>query len=496
MKSRTLPNFAKYGVFALLVTAATAGGYIYRDISPVLDASATTNTAEVATAKPNETLHKPTVMLPNFEQIASQQGPSVVNISVSGTVRTRFSGLPGMPQMDPNDPFYDFFRRFQAPAPQGNMPTHGLGSGFIVSPDGVVLTNAHVVADADEVIVKLTDKREFKAKVIGIDKPSDIAVLKIDAKDLPAVRIGDPQQVRVGEWVVAIGSPFGFENSVTAGIVSAKSRSLPDDNYVPFLQTDVAINPGNSGGPLFDLNGEVIGINSQIYSQSGGYQGLSFSIPIDVAMKVEKQLLDHGKVSRGRLGITIQEVNQELANSFGLANPAGALVSAVEAGSPAEKAGIESGDVILKFNGKEVVSSKDLPSMVADITPGKTARVEIWHAGKAREVSVDVGEMKTASNTEEKSGGSAKGGLGLALRPLTPDERKEAEVAEGLLVENVDDGPAAKAGIQSGDVILSVNGEKVGSVAKLRSLVAKHDKSVALLVLRGNSTMFVPIQLG
>ncbi len=491
MKSRTLPKFAKYSVFVLLVTAAMAGGYIYRGIS-VVDAGATTNMTAAATATPNETLQKPTVTLPDFEKIAAQQGPSVVNISVSGTVKTRFSGLP---QMDPNDPLYDFFRRFQAPAPQGNMPTHGLGSGFIVSPDGVILTNAHVVAGADEVIVKLTDKREFKAKVIGLDKPSDIAVLKIDARGLPAVRIGDPQQVRVGEWVVAIGSPFGFENSVTAGIVSAKSRSLPDENYVPFLQTDVAINPGNSGGPLFDLNGEVIGINSQIYSQSGGYQGLSFSIPIDVAMKVEKQLLDHGKVSRGRLGVTIQEVNQELANSFGLAKPEGALVSAVEKDSPAEKAGIESGDVILKFDGKEVARSGDLPSMVADITPGKTAKVEIWHAGKVREVSVDVGEMKTAS-AEEKTGGVTKGGLGLAVRPLSPDERKEAEVGEGLLVENVDDGPAARAGIQSGDVILSVNGEKVGSVAKLRSLVAKHDKSLALLVLRGNNKMFVPIQLG
>ena len=495
MKSRTLPKFAKYGMFALLVAVAVAGGYNYRGISPVMDAGATTNMTAAATAAPNDTLQKPSVTLPDFETIAAQQGPAVVNISVSGTVKTRFSGIPGIPQMDPNDPFYDFFRHFQVPAPQGNVPTHGLGSGFIVSPDGVVLTNAHVVADADEVIVKLTDKREFKAKVIGIDKPSDVAVLKIDAKDLPTVRIGDPQKVRVGEWVVAIGSPFGFENSVTAGIVSAKSRSLPDDNYVPFLQTDVAINPGNSGGPLFDLNGEVIGINSQIYSQSGGYQGLSFSIPIDVAMKVEKQLLDHGKVSRGRLGILIQEINQELARSFGLDKPAGALVSAVEKDSPAEKAGIEPGDVILKFNGKEVTSSRDLPSMVADIAPGVTAKVEVWRAGKVRQLSVDVGEMKTASAVEKSNSGT-KGGLGLEVRPLSPDERKEAEVSEGLLVENVDDGPAAKAGIQSGDVILSVNGEKVGSAEKLRSLVAKHDKNVALLVLRGNSKMFVPIQLG
>ena len=495
MKSKFLPKFAKYGAFALVVATAMAGSYYYRGVTPVMDASATTNMTTAAHSAPNEVSQKPVIALPDFEKIAAQQGPAVVNISVSGSVKTGLSGFQGFPQMDPNDPFYQFFRRFQMPEPQGSVPTHGLGSGFIVSPDGVILTNAHVVADADEVIVKLTDKREFKAKVIGIDKPSDVAVLKIKASDLPYVKIGDPQQVRVGQWVVAIGSPFGFENSVTAGIVSAKSRSLPDDNYVPFLQTDVAINPGNSGGPLFDLNGEVIGINSQIYSQSGGYQGLSFSIPIDVAMKVEKQLLAHGKVSRGRLGVLIQEVNQDLANSFGLPKPEGALVSSVEKDSPAEKAGIKPGDVILKFNGKEIASSRDLPAMVADITPGETAKVEIWHDGKSREVSVDVGEMKVASADERPVKG-AKGGLGLAVRPLTADERKQAEVAEGLLVEDVQDGPAAKAGIESGDVILSVNGEKVGSAEKLRSLVAKHDKNVALLVLRGNNKMFVPIQLG
>jgi len=495
MKLKILPQFAKYGAFALVVVAAMAGSYYYRGITPVTYAGAATNTQTAAVSASNEVSRTPVIALPDFEKIAAQQGPAVVNISVSGSVKTGLSGFPGFPQMDPNDPFYQFFRRFQMPEPQGSVPTHGLGSGFIVSPDGVILTNAHVVADADEVIVKLTDKREFKAKVIGIDKPSDVAVLKIKASDLPYVKIGDPQQVRVGEWVVAIGSPFGFENSVTAGIVSAKSRSLPDDNYVPFLQTDVAINPGNSGGPLFDLNGEVIGINSQIYSQSGGYQGLSFSIPIDVAMKVEKQLLAHGKVSRGRLGVMIQEVNQDLANSFGLPKPEGALVSSVDKDSPAEKAGIKPGDVILKFNGEEIASSRDLPAMVADIAPGQTAKVEIWHDGKTREVSVDVGEMKFASNDEKPVKG-AKGGLGLAVRPLTADERKQAEVSEGLLVEDVEDGPASKAGIESGDVILSVNGEKVGSVDKLRSLVAKHDKNVALLVLRGNNKMFIPIQLG
>lgn len=494
MKAKNLLNLVKYGALAVIVATVSAGSYYYRGILPVVDANATSNEI-VTAAAPNAVLQKPAIALPDFEQIAAQQGPAVVNISVSATVKTGLSGFQGFPQMDPNDPFYEFFRRFQPPAQQGSVPTHGFGSGFIVSPDGVILTNAHVVANADEVTVKLTDKREFKAKVIGVDKPSDVAVLKIEASNLPTVRIGDPQQVRVGEWVVAIGSPFGFENSVTAGIVSAKSRSLPDENYVPFLQTDVAINPGNSGGPLFDLNGEVIGINSQIYSRSGGYQGLSFSIPIDVAMKVEKQLVEHGKVSRGRLGILIQEVNQDLANSFGLAKPAGALVSSVEKDSPAEKAGIQPGDVILKFNGKEVNRSRDLPAMVADLSPGVTANVEVWHDGKAKQLSVAVGEMKIAG-AEVKSGGTVKGGLGLAVRPLTPGERKEAEVSAGLLVEDVNDGPAAKAGIQAGDVILSVNGEEVGSVAKLSSLVAKHDKGLALLVLRGDSKMFVPIQLG
>ena len=396
--------------------------------------------------------------------------------------------------MDPNDPFYEFFRRFQMPAPKDSMPTRGLGSGFIVSPDGVILTNAHVVAEASEVMVKLTDKREFKAKVKGIDKLSDVAVLKIDASNLPAVKIGDPSQARVGEWVVAIGSPFGFENSVTAGIISAKSRSLPDEGYVPFLQTDVAVNPGNSGGPLFNMSGEVIGINSQIYSRSGGYQGLSFAIPIDVAIKVERQLLDHGKVSRGRLGVTIQEVNQQLADTFGLEKPVGALVSSVEKDSPAEKAGIEAGDVILKFNGKEITHSSELPPLVSELAPGSAASLELWRKGKTRNISMNVGEMKNAGG-KGKAGGQEKGDLGLAVRPLTPEERKQADVAEGLLVENVGDGPAAHGGIRPGDIILAVNGEKVSSVKQLHTLITKSGKRFALLILRGEMKMFMPVQV-
>lgn len=492
MKSRILTTIIKPVALATVITAALALGYsslAHRGDLPVSAAVA----APVGPASPAPyPASKASMALPDFAEIAVQQGSAVVNISVSGSVKTGFSGFP---QMRPNDPFFEFFHRFQMPAPQGSMPTHGLGSGFIVSPDGVILTNAHVVDDADEVTVKLTDKREFKAKVTGIDKISDVAVLKINASNLPTVKIGDPQRARVGEWVIAIGSPFGFENSVTAGIISAKSRSLPDEGYVPFLQTDVAVNPGNSGGPLFNMNGEVIGINSQIYSRSGGYQGLSFAIPIDVAMKVEKQLLDHGKVSRGRLGIMIQEVDQDLADTFGLDKPAGALVSSVEKGSPAEKAGIEPGDVILKLNGKEISRSAELPPLVTDIAPGAQARLEIWHKGKSKEVSVSVGEMKTArAKVENNSAG--KGKLGLAVRPLTPEERKQVEVSGGLLVEDVDNGPATRAGIRPGDVILSVNGEKIDSVEELRALIAKHNKRVALLILRGDQRIFVPINLG
>ena len=392
MKTTRLTHFLKRGAMAgIAVTALLGGVYAVHGKSPIGEAwCATKDAAPAASPTPAPDVARRQVALPDFAEIVAQQGPAVVNISVNGSVKT---GAGGMPQMDPDDPFYEFFRRFQGPAPRGNMPIHGQGSGFIVSADGVVLTNAHVVADADEVTVKLTDKREFKAKVLGLDKPSDVAVLKIDAKDLPTVKIGSSENARVGEWVVAIGSPFGFENSVTAGIVSAKSRSLPDEGYVPFLQTDVAINPGNSGGPLFNMNGEVIGINSQIYSRSGGYQGLSFAIPIDVAMKVERQLLEHGKVSRGRIGVMIQELSQDLAESFGLDKPRGALVSSVEKGSPAEKAGIEPGDVILKFNGKAIVRSGELPPLVSEQAPGSTATLEVWRQGKSREVTLKLGEV-------------------------------------------------------------------------------------------------------
>jgi serine protease Do len=474
---------------ALLLASAFMGGVAYSQKSQ----GHTEPVASVPTASAMVTGSG--TALPDFSDIAAQQGPAVVNVSVTGKVKVGYSaGIPGFPQLDPNDPFQEFFKRFQVPGQRGDRPTHGQGSGFIVRSDGVLLTNAHVVADADEVMVKLTDKREFKAKVLGIDKLSDVAVLKIDAKDLPTVRIGDPKNSRVGEWVVAIGAPFGFENTITAGIVSAKSRTLPDEGYVPFLQTDVAINPGNSGGPLFNMRGEVIGINSQIYSRSGGYQGLSFAIPIDVAMKVEQQLLDHGKVSRGRLGVTVQEVTSDLAESFGMEKPVGALVSAVEQGSPAEKAGIEAGDVIVQFNGTAITRSGELPPLVSDVQPGTRVTANVWRKGKTKEVSIAVGEVPSDGNRVAAAEGD-KGRLGLAVRPLTTAERSEAKVASGLVVDSVSPGPAEKAGLRPGDVILSVNGEMVSDAEQLRSQTQKSGKQ-ALRVLRGNSTLFVPIRLG
>lgn len=429
--------------------------------------------------------------LPDFSDLAAQAGPAVVNISITKTVANVAQSLP----FDENSPFFEFFKRFQIPMPQ-QMPSHGIGSGFIISPDGYILTNAHVVSGATEVDVKLTDRREFKARVVGSDPRTDIALLKIDTRDLPTLRIGDPSRVKVGEWVVAMGSPFGFENSVTAGIISAKSRSLRDSGYVPFIQTDVAVNPGNSGGPLFNLNGEVIGINSQIYSQTGGYMGLSFAIPIDVAMHVEDQLQHYGKVTHGRLGVTIQEVNQNLAESFGLKKAEGALVSAVEDGSPAAHAGIKSGDIILAFDGKTVDRSSTLPLVVGEMKPGQVAAAQIWRDGSERTVNVTVGAAptETVASAETPSGGNS-GRLGLVVRALTSEERDQIHAKGGLVVEEAG-GAAAKAGVGTGDVILALNDHAVKSVHELRSLLDKAGKHVALLVQRNDSKIYVPVDLG
>src|SRR6266446_7285927 len=335
--------------------------------------------------------------LPDFTELAERQGPTVVNISTT-QARERRAG-PQIPNIEEDDPLYDFFRRFvpRQPGPgQGprEFESRSLGSGFIISTDGYILTNAHVVDSADEVTVRLTDKRDFKARVIGADRRTDLALIKIEATGLPAVRMGDPNRLRVGEWVVAIGSPFGFDNTVTAGIVSAKGRSLPQENFVPFIQTDVAINPGNSGGPLFNMRGEVVGINSQIYSRTGGFMGLSFAIPIDVALDIQKQLREKGRVARGRIGVVIQEVTRDLATSFGLDKPRGALVNSVEKRSPADKAGIEATDIIIGFEGKPVENSSDLPRLVGSTRPGSQASVEVWRKGATRKLTITVGELQ------------------------------------------------------------------------------------------------------
>ena len=434
--------------------------------------------------------------LPDFTELVEKQGPAVVNVSTTSTAR----GGPQSPVPE-DDPFYDFFRRFGPPQPRDHE-ARSLGSGFIISAEGTILTNAHVVDAADDVTVKLSDKREFKAKVIGFDKRTDVAVIKIEATGLPVVKIGDPEKLKVGEWVLAIGSPFGFESTVTAGIVSAKGRSLPQENYVPFLQTDVAINPGNSGGPLFNLKGEVVGINSQIYSRTGGFMGLSFAIPIDVATDVANQLKTTGRVSRGRIGVTIQEITRELAESFKLPKAAGALVTSVEKGSPADKAGVQVSDVILKFDGKPVTSSSDLPRVVAQTRPGSKATMEIWRNGAGKDVAITVGEMpedRTAQRSSKRE--SAKPGnviarLGLLLSELTAEQRKDLGISGGLLIEEAQ-GPALKAGIRRGDVLMAINNQDVKSIDQINQLMAQYEKarSVALLIKRGDGSLYVPLRL-
>lgn len=431
--------------------------------------------------------------LPDFTVLVDQQGPAVVNISVQAGTKTSARG-PAMPGLDPDDPFQQFFRGFPGQG-HGAMPMRGEGSGFIVSEDGVILTNAHVVADADKVKVKLKDRREFEAKVLGQDEASDVAVLKIDAQHLPTVRLGNPADLKVGEWVVAIGAPFGFDNSVTAGIVSALGRNLPDDAYVPFIQTDVAVNPGNSGGPLFNLAGEVVGINSQIYSRSGGYQGVSFAIPIDVAMNVSRQLQANGHVTRGRLGVGIQEVDDALAGTFGLDTPRGALVTSVEPDSPAAAAGLEAGDVILAFGKRPVETAGQLPSMVAASTPGKAVELEIWRDKSSRKVSIRPGSKDSGEVVANADASPESGRLGLMVRPLSAEEQREIDVTDGLVVEDAN-GAAAEAGIRRGDVVLSANGKPTHSVEDLRKVVSGAKKNVALLVQRGDARIFVPVQLG
>jgi len=474
-----------------LGAAGTGAGFV-----GLHEAHAATAPAATAAPAPVAALPAGTSGLPGFAQITAENGPAVVNISVSGTRHTGWSQQDGAGV--PGDPFFEFFRQFGMP--QGvvprDVPVRGEGSGFIVSPDGIVLTNAHVVKDADEVTVKLTDRREFRAKVLGADAQTDVAVLKIDAHDLPTVHLGSSRVLSVGDWVLAIGSPFGFENSVTAGVVSAKRRSLPDDSAVPFIQTDVAINPGNSGGPLLNGRGEVVGINSQIYTRSGGYQGVSFAIPIEVAERVKAQILEHGKVSHARLGVTVQEVNQTLADSFDLDKPRGALVADVQKDSPADRAGLQSGDVILSVDGQPIVASGDLPALIGQARPGDKAHMEVWRHGSSRELVATLGNAgdKKAGEVAEKVT-AGHGRLGLELRELQPQEKRQAGVDNGLLIEQAS-GPAARAGVQGGDVLLAVNGLPARDVAQVRAAVAKAGKSLALLVERDGQRIFVPVRLG
>lgn len=443
--------------------------------------------------------------LPDFTELAEKQGPAVVNISTTQVIRGQAQVMP-LP-FDENDPAFEFFKRFIPRNPGGGIPrdfeNKSLGSGFIISGDGYILTNAHVVDGADEVTVRLTDKREFKAKTIGADKRTDVALIKIEASGLPTVKLGDPGQLKVGEWVVAIGSPFGFDNSVTAGIVSAKGRALPQENYVPFLQTDVAINPGNSGGPLFNMRGEVVGINSQIYSRSGGYMGVSFAIPIDVAMDIQNQLRASGKVSRGRLGVVIQEVSKELADSLGLPKPVGAVVNSVEKGGPADKAGLEAGDVILKFDGKVISNSADLPRMVGATRPGSRSVAQVWRKGTTRDITVTVGEMldeKQASSKPQRGSKPSEqtaNRLGLVVSELTAEQKRELKMNSGLLIEEV---RGSRSELRPGDIIIAIISKgattEIKTAEQLNKLLAQFDKgsNVTLLVRRGEMQTFVTIK--
>jgi len=441
--------------------------------------------------------HSAGVELPSFADLVEAQGGKVVNISTTTTI-----DQPNNIPVPENDPFYDFFRRFAPPGGGGERESRSLGSGFIISSDGYILTNSHVVAAADDITVKLNDKREFTAEVIGVDPRTDVAVIKIDADNLPAVSIGDPDKLRVGDWVLAIGSPFGFESTVTSGIVSAKGRSLPQENYVPFIQTDVAINPGNSGGPLFNLDGEVVGINSQIYSRTGGFMGLSFAIPINVAIDIADQLKTDGRVKRGRIGVVIQEVTAELAESFGLDAPRGALVNRVEKGGPAQKAGIEVSDVILKFASEDVESSNDLPRIVGQTKPGSIVEVELWRDGKLKTLTIKVGEIPADENASAKSNSQKERAknevpeLGLVVSDLTAQQLKQQELQSGIRIDKVS-GVGQKAGLRSGDVILALNNDDVESVEQFVKLMDQYSeaRSIALLIHRGGGSLYVPIRL-
>jgi len=492
-------------IIAITVLTAAAGG-IYLHWNKDDDVLSSTNGNNTITLTHTNIPHVVdvglrqgiTAKITDFSSIVENAGPAVVNISIAGNAKRDMvlSQEGNLGSLDPDDLLSQFFKRFgpQLQMPHGPQIRRGSGSGFIISSDGLILTNAHVINGAQEVIVKLTDRREFKARIIGLDNQSDIAVICIDAKSLPTVKIGNPVLTKVGEPVLAIGSPYGFENTATAGIVSAKSRTLPDDNYVPFIQTDVAVNPGNSGGPLFNMSGEVIGINSQIYSQTGGYQGLSFAIPINIATKVERQLIKHGRVKRSHLGVSVQEITQSLAKSFNLVDTTGALVSSVEKDSPAEKGDLRTADVILRFNGQPINRSFDLPSIVADSEPGTISTVVIIRDGNIKKLRIQLTEAKISKTVATGRNTNSQARLGLIIRKIRIEEQQQTGISSGLVVEDVS-GPSALAGIQRGDILLSLNNNKISSIQQLRSLVSKSGKNVALLVQRDKYKIFIPLEL-
>ncbi len=445
--------------------------------------------------------------LPDFTQLVEETGNAVVNISTTQKIKTGSMNLPEgieIPDLPEGSPFGDLFKHFFGEPGGNGVPQEreakSLGSGFIISEDGYVLTNNHVVKDASEIIVRLEDRRELKAKVIGTDERSDVALLKIEADHLPVAKIGKSEDLKVGEWVLAIGSPFGFDRSATAGIVSAKGRALPRENYVPFIQTDVAINPGNSGGPLFNLDGEVVGVNSQIYSRTGGYMGLSFSIPIEVAMDVAGQLKEHGKVSRGWLGVLIQDVTLDLAKSFGMSKPQGALVAKVLPDSPAARAKFEVGDIVVAFNGKEINRSSALPPVVGSTPVGKKVPVKVIRGGRSQTLWVTLGELPDEEEPiakAEESKTTSDNRLNIKVADLTDQQRKELELDSGILVEAVGDGPAADAGVRGGDILLRIDNKPVNDVDAFEKQIKKlpAGRSVAILVQRRGGPIFLAMKV-
>ncbi len=470
---------------AAMVVALTAGFSLSGNLEPVSIKSAHAQSATIAG-------------LPDFTKLVEQNGKTVVSIEVTKTTKTRSSGHPfgGMPKDQ-----LDQLRKFGFPMPFGQMPRDfekkmpkrkGQGSGFIISSDGLILTNHHVVSDADEVVVHLTDKREFKAKVLGSDENTDVAVIKIDAKDLPVAKLGDSSKVKVGEWVAAIGAPFGLENTVTQGIVSAMSRNLPDDQFVPFIQSDAAVNPGNSGGPLFNMAGEVIGINSQIFSTSGGYMGMSFSIPINLAVQIKDQLIKDGKVSRGRIGVMIQGMTPELAKSFGLDKPNGALIAQVEKDGPAAKAGLEEGDIVIEYAGKPVVEVRDLTRAVADTKPGTSSKIKVLRDGKEIVLQISPEELKSSGSTA-KTEIKEKTKLGVTVRPLNDEEKKKT--SNGLVITEVfPDSTAEESGLMAGDIIIRVGGKNLKNFDELKKAVADAKESLPILIERKGQRTFMVLK--